>query len=244
MGNQDLSVSQEERKQVTFVTEMSHFIEDLRTELTRNLPGEDAQFGMAPMARPRMREALAAAPVVHQSAVLLYLFPKQDEWCLVLMKRPNYDGTHSGQVGIPGGRLESGESYLQAAIREFEEEMGVCVENRNLLGKLSDLFIPPSNYLVRPFVAYTLDPPVYTPDPLEVAEVIELSIEWLLNDAAVKRGRVRLSTGVNIVSPYFEVAGHMVWGATAMILNELKQVLRAIRGQPKTVEAEPFCSKR
>lgn len=207
---------------------MIEFIDKLRARLAANLPGEDAQFGMAPMARPRMREALAAAPVVYQSAVLLYLFPKREQWHIVLMKRPDYDGTHSGQVSIPGGRLEPGESHLQAALREFEEEIGVGVDDRNLLGKLSDLFIPPSNYLVKPFVAYALTPPRYAPDPLEVAEIIELPVDWLLSDVAVGRGRVKLSSGVNIVSPYFDVAGHVVWGATAMILNELKQVVREL----------------
>ena len=207
---------------------MINFIERLRDQLQRQLPGEDAQFRMAPMKRPRMREALAAAPEVRQSAVLLYFFPKPDDWCVVWMKRPDYDGTHSGQVGIPGGRLEPGESHLQAALREFGEEIGVNVDHRNLIGKLSDLFIPPSNYLVQTFVAYALDHPDYKPDPLEVAEIIELSIGWLLNDAAVKRGKVRLSSGVVIESPYFDVAGHVVWGATAMILSELKQVLQAV----------------
>jgi 8-oxo-dGTP pyrophosphatase MutT (NUDIX family) len=219
---------------------MMHFIERLRDQLARHLPGEDAQFGMAPMARPRMREALAAAPEVRQSAVLLYFFPKQDGWYLVLMKRTDYDGTHGGQVSIPGGRLESGEDHLQAALREFEEEIGVGVDSHNLLGKLSDLFIPPSNYLVKPYVAYTLEMPLYAPDPLEVAEVIELPIDWLLNDSAVKRGKVRLSSGVSIESPYFEVAGHVVWGATAMILNELKQVLQAVHGSPRTPAAGEF----
>jgi 8-oxo-dGTP pyrophosphatase MutT (NUDIX family) len=208
---------------------MMDFIERLRDQLTRHLPGEDAQFCMAPMVRPRMREALEAAPEVRQSAVLLYFFPKRDDWFMVLMKRPDYDGTHSGQVSIPGGRLEAGENHLQAALREFEEEIGVGVDSHSLLGKLSDLFIPPSNYLVQTFVAYSLDSPSYKPDPVEVEEIIELSVTWLLNEAAVKRGKVSLSSGVIIESPYFEVAGHMVWGATAMILSELKHILQAVR---------------
>ncbi len=205
------------------------FIERLREQLARNLPGEDAQFRMAPMARPRMREALEAAPEVHQSAVLLYFFPKRDDWFMVLMKRPDYGGTHGGQVSIPGGRLEAGENHLHAALREFEEEVGVSVDSRNLLGRLSDLFIPPSNYLVQTFIAYSPEPPSYKPDPVEVEEIIELSVTWLLNEAAVKRGKVRLSSGVIIESPYFEVAGHMVWGATAMILSELKHILQTVR---------------
>lgn len=229
VGNAAGTGPRKERGHQTFGPEMMDFIETLRDRLSRRLPGEDAQFRMAPMARPRMREALAAAPEVRQSAVLLYLFPKLDDWCIVLMKRPDYDGTHSGQVGIPGGRLEPGENHLQAAFREFEEETGVSVDGDQLLGRLSDLFIPPSNYLVQPFVAYSLDSPRYAPDPMEVEEIIELSIGWLLNEAAVKRGKVRLSSGVTIESPYFEVAGHRVWGATAMILSELKQVLQARR---------------
>jgi 8-oxo-dGTP pyrophosphatase MutT (NUDIX family) len=208
---------------------MMDFIEKLRGQLNAGLPGEEAQFRMAPMARPRLREALAAAPEVRQSAVLLYFFPKRDDWFLVLMKRPDYEGTHSGQVSIPGGRLEPGENHLQAALREFEEEIGVVVDSNCLLGKLSDLFIPPSNYLVQTFVAYSSEPPRYAPDPVEVEEIIELSVTWLLNESAVKRGKVMLSSGVNIVSPYFEVAGHVVWGATAMILSELKHILQAAR---------------
>ena len=207
---------------------MEHFIESLKSQLAAALPGEDAQFRMAPMARPRMREALAAAPVVNQSAVLLYLFPKRQDWYLVLMKRPDYGGTHSGQVSIPGGRMESGESHLEAALREFREEIGVAVDCTGLLGRLSDLFIPPSNYLVQTFVAYTPQVPCYQPDPVEVEEILELPVSWLLNEAAVKRGRVMLSSGVYIESPYFEVAGHRVWGATAMILSELKQILQSL----------------
>lgn len=208
---------------------MIAFIERLRDRLGAPLPGEEAQFCMAPLARPRMKEALAAAPEVRQSAVLILFFPVQDDWRIVLMKRPDYDGTHSGQISIPGGRLEQGESYRQAAFREFSEEIGVDVPCCNLLGNLSELFIPPSNYLVQPFVGYVAERPDYVPDPVEVESIIELSVERLMQEETVQRGRVLLSSGVWIESPYYEVAGHMVWGATAMILSELKAVLRDLR---------------
>lgn len=205
---------------------MVDFIEKLKNRLTGDLPGEEAQFRMASNDRPRMSEALSMAAQQRQSAVLLYLFPEQGDWRIVLMKRPDYDGVHSGEVSIPGGRLEPGENHTQAALREFEEETGVSVSNRQLLGNLSTLFIPPSNFLVKPFVAYATDRPSFEPDPMEVEEIIELLISTLMSDVTVKRGKVCLSSGIWVEAPYFEVEGHMVWGATAMILSELKEVLR------------------
>ncbi len=205
---------------------MGDFIETLRGRLARDLPGEQAQYRMAPLARPRRREALSAAESKwRQSAVLLYLFPQRDQWRTVLMKRPDYDGAHGGQVSIPGGQLESGEDHAQAALREFGEETGIRVHSHQLLGSLSELLIPTSNFIVRPFVACANGRPSFRPDPGEVEEIIELSIPTLLSDLTVKRGRVRLSTGARVYTPYFDVGGHMVWGATAMILSELKEVL-------------------
>ena len=208
---------------------MEDFIERLKRRLAGNLPGEEAQFLMAPMARLRMHEALSMAVQKRESAVLLYLFPKQGDWRVVLMKRPDYDGAHGGQVSIPGGRLEPGEDHAQAALREFGEETGIKVSRRQLLGNLSELFIPPSNFLVTPFVAYATDRPCFDPDPVEVEEIIELLIPTLMSDVTVKRGKVCLSSGVWVETPYFEVEGHMVWGATAMILSEFKEILRNMR---------------
>ena len=205
---------------------MEDFIQRLRNRLAGDLPGEEAQFLMAPMARPRMSEALAMTVQQRQSAVLLYLFPQQGDWRIVLMKRPDYEGAHGGQVSIPGGRLEPGEKHKQAALREFEEETGVGVSSRQLLGNLSELFIPPSNFLVKPFVAYATDRPCFDPDPVEVEEIIELPILTLMSDVTVKRDQVCLSSGDWVETPCFEVEGHMVWGATAMILSELKEILR------------------
>lgn len=205
------------------------FIERLKIRLAGDLPGEDAQFRMAPVTRPRMKESMSTAVQYRHSAVLLYLFPQLDDWRVVLMKRPDYNGTHGGQVSIPGGRLEPGENHLQAALREFEEETGVGVSGSQLLGGLSELFIPPSKFLVKPFVAYAENPPCFDPDPVEVEAIIELSLPGLMSDVMVKQGRVCLSDGTWVETPYFAVGGHRVWGATAMILNEFKEVLSDLR---------------
>lgn len=204
---------------------MEDFIQRLKGRLTRDLPGEEAQFRMAPRARQRMQEVLSGNTRPQQGAVLLYLFPQHSDWRIVLMKRPDYDGAHGGQVSIPGGRLEPGENHTQAALREFEEETGVCVSNSQLLGKLSELFIPPSRFLVKPFVAYAQERPQFDPDPVEVEQIIELTVSALMSEETVKRGRVCLRAGVLVETPYFDVEGHIVWGATAMILSELKEVL-------------------
>ena len=208
---------------------MPVFIERLRSRLTGDLPGEAAQYRMAPAARPRMDEALSVSTQQRQSAVLLFLFPQQGEWRTILMKRTDGGGVHSGQVSIPGGQLEPGENHAQAALREFQEETGIDVNSSQLLGKLSELFIPPSNFLVRPFVAHANQRPQFEPDPVEVEELIELPISDLMNDLTVKRGTVRLSGGAWVQAPYFDVLGHTVWGATAMILSEFKEVLRDLR---------------
>lgn len=205
---------------------MELFSEYLRHRLARDLPGGPAQFRMAPAGRARTRPTPGIGSPARQSAVLIYLFPQRDGWHTVLMKRPHYDGVHSGQVSIPGGQLEDGETHRQAALREFREETGVPVDDQQLLGTLSDLFIPTSNFLVRPFVACAANQPLYEPDPVEVEAIIELSVGALISDNIEKSGILTPGSGSRIEVPYFEVHNHQVWGATAMILSELKEILR------------------
>lgn len=205
---------------------MDVLIERLQQGLAGGLPGEAAQYRMAPESRLHPRQPRPSPADRRHGAVLLYLYPAHGDWRIVLMKRPDYDGAHGGQVSIPGGGLESGENHVQAALREFTEETGVAVEPRQLLGELSELFIPTSNFLVRPFVAYALEQPRFSPDPVEVEEIIELPLPELLDEQTVRRGSVALGDGGEVSAPYFDVRGHVVWGATAMILSELKAVLR------------------
>ncbi len=204
---------------------MGNFVEALRGRLSSTLPGEDAQFVMAPAARLRTRDALLTATERYQSAVLIYLFPRAGVWTTVLMKRSAYDGVHAGEISIPGGRLEAGEDHSEAALREFDEETGVRVRDKQVIGALTELFIPTSCFFVKPFIAYSTESPSYRPDPLEVEQLIELPLDDLLNEATVRQGSFPVSDGLRIRAPYFDVDGHRVWGATAMILSEFKTVL-------------------
>ena len=206
---------------------MEDFIERLKQRLAEDLPGQAAQFRMAPMGRSRTLPPGCATPSPRQSAVLLYLYADGGgDWRLALMKRSNYKGAHSGQVSIPGGCLEPGEEHSQAALREFREETGVQVHEQQLLGQLSELFIPTSNFMVRPYVAHAARAPSFVPDPVEVAQIIELRLSLLLCGDAIKQGGTHLSENVRMEAPYFEIEDHRVWGATAMILSEFKEIVR------------------
>ena len=141
------------------------------------------------------------------------------------MKRPTYNGAHSGQVSFPGGKFEQQDLDLNfTALRETHEEIGVAPEEVSLIGKLSDLFIIASNFKVHPSVGFVPSRPQFIPDPLEVEEVLEVSLSHLydLTQRGVEPMRFENYT---IHSPYFDVQGHVVWGATAMMLSELLQVI-------------------
>jgi 8-oxo-dGTP pyrophosphatase MutT (NUDIX family) len=209
------------------VPPMDDLIEHIRRQLGRPLPGETAQFRMAPPARPRAADTRSVVDSFKQSAVLLYLFPHESQWHIVLMKRTPDAGPHSGQISIPGGQVESGENHLQAALREFGEETGVAVEPEQLLGELSALHIPVSRFLVKPFIAHAEARPVFDPDPIEVAAIIEMPLPVLLDDNSARHCAMQISGRTIEQVPYFEIDGHRVWGATAMILSELKALLLA-----------------
>lgn len=201
-------------------------IEPLRKRLAQNLPGEDQQFLMAPFKRKRMKEIPVEKMNPRKSAVLILLFPEEDVLKTVLIERPLYDGVHSGQVAFPGGKFELEDVELvNTALRETFEEIGIPADEVAILGKLTDLYISPSNFLVSPFVGYMKNTPVFIPDSREVNKVITIDLE-LLNDISIKGIKtITHSSGFKIKTPYYDVEGLTVWGATAMIISELNAVI-------------------
>jgi len=206
----------------------TEFIEILSVALKGVLPAEPAQFKMAPKGRLLRKVALLLNPIPKLSAVLVLLYPKNKELHLVLMLRNEYNGVHSAQVSFPGGKRENKESLQKTALREAEEEIGVDAKKVKIIGKLSDLYIPPSGYLVTPFVGYSNKSPEFNPDPTEVQRIIEVPVSLIMDESTVKRKKIKVSTGnLKLNYPYFDVYGHTVWGATAMMLSELKEIIRA-----------------
>lgn len=201
------------------------FIFKLEHRLRQPLPGRDAQVKMAPYPVDENRFRENPYRPAKPGGVMVLLYPHDNDIYLPLMKRPTYDGAHSGQVSFPGGKFEQGDLDLyKTALRETHEEIGVAPNQVNLLGKLSDLFIIASNFKVHPSVGYVPSRPSFTPDVLEVEEVLEVSLSHLADVG--KRGVEPMTFGsYTIQSPYFDVQGHIVWGATAMMLSELLQVV-------------------
>ena len=203
----------------------------LRDGLTRDLPGHAGFLAMAGWRTEAIEEARQRDGTPRESAVLVLLHPAENMVRTTLIVRPHYEGVHSGQVAFPGGRREPGDKDMQAtALRETEEEIGVAGGNVEIIGALSTLYIPPSRSLVTPFVGWLTVPPAYAPDAREVAEVFEVSVEELMDPAALGRTQRYIHNVDSDTSvPCFRLHGHEVWGATAMMLWELRELLLRLR---------------
>lgn len=202
------------------------FIQTLYQHLD-NLPGEEAHVRMAPYKRPSASEVQFNEHSIHPkiSAVTLLLYPKESDIRFVLTQRPEYDGIHSAQISLPGGKLEDQDATLKhTALRETKEEIGIDEEQINVLGELTQVYIPPSNFLVTPFITYS----DFTPEFLlnhEVTKIIEPSIEELLKEDNIISAKVTTRYG-NFSVPAFNFDNHIVWGATALMLNEFKEIVK------------------
>lgn len=207
---------------------MSPTLDHVRAALA--LPGFDgvaAQLRMAPIARPMIRPELPSGPRL--GSVLILLYCVDDELHLVLTRRPEYNGVHAGQVSCPGGRHEPPEDLGQTALRETYEEIGIAPADVELLGKLTPLYVMPSDFEVHPFVGRYTGPgrPRFIPDTREVAAILEVPLRLLLDPTTRAEEEMELRGGLRMEVPFFRVGDHRVWGATAMILGEFVERLRA-----------------
>jgi 8-oxo-dGTP pyrophosphatase MutT (NUDIX family) len=200
-------------------------LDDVQRALT--LPNFDpisAQLKMAPRPRPIRRpdHLLGQAKI---GGVLILLYPLNGELTFVLTRRTESVALHKGQISLPGGAQEAGETGEQTALRETCEELCVSLDTVDILGKLTPLYIPPSDFEIHPAVAHIAPRPTFRPDPVEVAEILELPLPTLLDDRikAVERWNWG---GHELDVPFYRVGGYPVWGATAIVLSEFEQRLR------------------
>lgn len=203
------------------------FIDNLKTNLQKPLPGVDAQFEMAHVKREKVLANSYESQNYRPSAVLILLFPnEQQQTSVLLIERMTYNGHHSGQIAFPGGKVEPDDIDLQAtALREFFEETGSDT-TPTVIGKLTPVYIPISKFMVQPFVSYVEQKPNFSASAYEVNELIEWEINHLLNPDIIKETTIEPTPGFKLKTPYFDVKGKVLWGATAMMLNELKWVLK------------------
>lgn len=164
-----------------------------------------------------------------QAAVMMLLYPKNDQMCLVLIVRNTYPGVHSSQIAFPGGKVESEDtSMVHTALRETQEEIGVAPEKITIIRPFSPVYIPPSNFMVFPFLGYADHELLFVPDHMEVADIIELSLTDFLDENNIVSQRMSTSYSQDIAVPAFKIQEHYVWGATAMMMSELKEVFKKV----------------
>lgn len=193
------------------------------------MPGKDAQVKMAPRPIDERRFAENPARPPRLGGVMVLLYPHENEIYIPLMKRPEYDGAHSGQISFPGGKLEDSDTDLvDTALRETHEEIGIERDQIEVIGNLSELFIIASNFKVLPTVGLLKEPPRFIPDPIEVADVLTMPLNHL-HDRSIRKVKEMYFPPYTIFSPYFEVSGEIVWGATAMMLSELSAILDDVK---------------
>lgn len=203
-----------------------NFIDSLQERLRNTLPGLEAQLKMTSMSRVRELMNFTVRGDAQPSGVLILFYPYMEKIYTVFILRPTYEGVHSGQVSLPGGKKEPGDNDItETALREASEEIGVDSKDVRIIGKLTDLYIPPSNFLVTPVVGYSLSRPSFRIDPFEVEKIIEADISLLLFEPIIEQMKITVRDGMEIEAPAYIMNGNIIWGATAMIISELREIV-------------------
>ena len=194
------------------------------------LPATHAHAKMAPSNRLDLIKAIDFSKVTpKQAAVLMLFYPKASQTHLALILRTSYNGVHSSQIAFPGGKVEDFDVDLrETALRETHEEIGVNPNHVNVIRAFTEVYIPPSNFMVSAFMGISQQTQNFVLQPDEVSGIIELPVTDLLNDSLVQNVRMNTSYGSDISVPAFVINDHIVWGATAMILSEIKETFRAV----------------
>lgn len=206
--------------------EFTEFVRFLEKRLQSPLPGRIAQLKMSSISRMHELMTYSVPEDATQSSVLILFYPFEENAGFVLMLRPEYPGVHSGQISLPGGKFEENDdSLIYTALREAREEIGIDPLQVQVIGQLTEMYIPPSNFMVTPVVGYQTSRPVFLADPKEVAAIIEIKLADLLDDGNKMMKEIKLSHGYSLNVPTYYINDNVIWGATAMILSELREIV-------------------
>lgn len=215
-------------KTFSYLCGVDEIIEKLSEALSAPLPGWDAQKELINYDRPRPENLRELVPDARQSAVLALLYPKNKELFTVFILRNIYQGVHSGQISFPGGKHEKFDASLwDTALREAHEEVNTEPCQINRIGELTPVYIPPSKFLVTPFLAFCRTEPEFKPDPVEVSKIIQVPVAAFLDRSQILQKKMFIqSLNSSLDIKYFNVEGEVLWGATAMIISELSEIFR------------------
>lgn len=202
------------------------FIQKVSDRMKLPLPGETFHLQMAPSHRLPTSQYDLKKLDPRVSSVLMMLYPENNAIKTLFIVRSSYDGKHSAQIGFPGGKQETGdESLYHTAVRETHEEIGIDVKDLNFIGKLSDVFIPVSNFLVTPYLVYLKNKPALKINEREVAGVIEVELFHFFKSDIKKVKEMLLNECTPFEAPYYDIDGQHLWGATAMMISEVMEII-------------------
>jgi len=201
-------------------------IKSIQKKIAEGLPGKNSQIKMVSESFKNRYFDIKPDNATREGAVLILLYPESNKLHIPLILRPTTEkGVHSGQVAFPGGKRDpEDKDLIHTALREAEEEVHLDTSTVQVIGQLSPLFIFASNFMVHPTIAYTTKPPVLKPNPSEVAEIFAANLEILKLPETIKKTTIKTSQ-YTFETPYYDVNGKIVWGATAMMLSELLEIL-------------------
>ena len=205
-------------------------IDNIAHLLNYNLPGESAHTEIMPVNRPYSSDVKKFATSYRHSAVAIILYESNNELSSLLIQRPEYNGTHSKQIAFPGGKMDDTDPSLEfTARRECMEEIGIPIEFPKLIGSLTEIYIPVSKFVVKPYVFHVENLPNLIPDQREVETIIPFQLRDLLREDLLKSTSMRLGNGITQKNvPYYDIKNHVVWGATGMMLAEFRAILRQV----------------
>lgn len=206
------------------------FIKHLPKIEKETLLSTDAHAKMAPLERiSYLKEENYRDKNPRKAAVLMLFYPKNEVTHLALIVRNSYPGVHSSQIGFPGGKVEEYDADLEeTALRETHEEVGIEPQKIKIIKPFSEIYIPPSNFLVAPFMGVSHEELTFVPDLDEVKRVLEFSIVDFLDDNTITNVKMSTSYATDIEVPAFIVDKYVVWGATAMMMSELKETIKSV----------------
>lgn len=199
-------------------------LKQIEHKLSFPLPGKRAHERMAPHPKINEGEGIHPSPPILSSVMILF-FPYREDWAIPFIKRTRDGSHHSGQIAFPGGKMDECDLNSRCtALRECYEEIGIQADDISIMGRLSDIYIPLSNFNITPFVGTIAKKPTFVVSPDEVEEVITIPINELF-DPANKISRLLQRNGHKIVAPGYRIGKHFIWGATAMMIAELEVLI-------------------